>query len=135
MQNLKKSWLGKWHQEFSKFSSEHLKMSKLVFSWDSFVHKLTEVELTRCFRIDARNLMNFDSRTRKSQKFIFLMGYFWPHYIILELKKYRGVMFNCTQDWYKVWRKTGLCFQKLTLWIWQIFTRALESLETLSKNS
>ena len=31
------SWFGKWHEEFSKFSSEHLKMSKLVFSWDPFV--------------------------------------------------------------------------------------------------
>ena len=25
------------HEKFSKFSSEHLKMSKLVFSWDPFV--------------------------------------------------------------------------------------------------
>ena len=38
-------------------------------------------------------------------------------------------MFDCTQDWYKVWRKTGLCFHKLTWGIWQIFTRALESLQ------
>ena len=30
-------WFGKWHEEFSKFLSEHLKMSKLVFSWDPFV--------------------------------------------------------------------------------------------------
>ena len=39
MQNLKKNWLvvWKWHEEFGKFSSEHLKMSKLVFSWDPFV--------------------------------------------------------------------------------------------------
>ena len=58
-----------------------------------------------------------------------LVGCFWPNYIMLELKKYREVMFNCTQDWYKVWRKTGLRFQKLTWGIWQIFTRALESLQ------
>ena len=25
-----------WHEEFSKFLAEHLKMSKLVFSWDPF---------------------------------------------------------------------------------------------------
>ena len=42
------------------------------------------------------------------------MGCFWPNYIMLELKKYRGIMFDCTQDWFKVWRITGLCFQKLT---------------------
>ena len=57
------------------------------------------------------------------------MGCFWPNFIMFELKKYRGVMFDYTQDWYKIWRKTGLCFQKLTWGIWQIFTRALESLQ------
>ena len=65
----------------------------------------------------------------KVSKIYTLMGCFWPNYIMFELKKYRGVMFNCTQDWYKFWRKTGLCFQKLTWGIWQIFTRALESLQ------
>ena len=42
-------WFGKWHEECGKFSSEHLKVSKLVFSWDPFVqsrkcmsYKLTE---------------------------------------------------------------------------------------------
>ena len=29
-----------------------------------------------------------------------LMGCFWPKYIMFEHKKYRGVMFNGTQDWY-----------------------------------
>ena len=36
----------------------------------------------------------------------------WPKYIIFELRKYRGGMFNSTQGWYKVWRETDLCFQK-----------------------
>ena len=65
----------------------------------------------------------------KVSKIYTLMGCFWPNCIMLELKEYRGVMFNCTQDWYKIWRKTGLCFEKLTWGIWQIFTRALESLQ------
>ena len=30
-------WFGKWHKEISKFSSEPLKVSKLVLSWDHFV--------------------------------------------------------------------------------------------------
>ena len=58
----------------------------------------------------------------KISKVCTLMGW----YKMFQLKKYRGVMFDCTQDWYKVWRKTGLCFQKLT---WGIFTTALESLQ------
>ena len=28
---------GKWHEEFGKVSSEHLKVSELVHSWDPFV--------------------------------------------------------------------------------------------------
>ena len=30
-------WFGKWYEEFGKVSSEHLKVLKLVFSWDPFV--------------------------------------------------------------------------------------------------
>ena len=30
-------WIGKWHAKFGKFSSEHLKVSKFVLSWYSFV--------------------------------------------------------------------------------------------------
>ena len=69
------------------------------------------------------------TRELKVSKIYTLMGCFWKDYIVLELKKYRGVMFICTQDFYKAWWKTGLCFQKLTWGVWQIFTRALESLQ------
>ena len=83
-------WFGKWHEEFGKFSPEHLKVSKLGFWWDPFVQsrkgmtlKFTEElcvmtmkndakfeeELTCQFKIDMRNLTNFDPSTRKSQKF------------------------------------------------------------------
>ena len=41
-----------------------------------------------------------------------LMGSFWPRYITFEFRKYRGVMFDGTQDWYKIWRKTDLYFLK-----------------------
>ena len=41
-----------------------------------------------------------------------LMGRFWPNYIMFGLKKYRGVMFDGTEYWWKIWRKTDLCFQK-----------------------
>ena len=30
-------WFRKWHEEFGKISREHLKVSKLVLSWDPFV--------------------------------------------------------------------------------------------------
>ena len=69
-------------------------------------------ELTCLFKIDMRNLTNFDLSTRKSQKICTLMGCFWPKYVMFELKKYRKVMFNGTKYWFEIWRKTDLCFQK-----------------------
>ena len=48
----------------------------------------SEEKLTCHFKINIRNLMNFDSRTRKSQKFYTFMGCFWPNYIMFELKEY-----------------------------------------------
>ena len=48
----------------------------------------------------------------KISKICTLMGCFWPKYIMFELKKYRRVMFDGTEDWCKIWRKTDLYFLK-----------------------
>ena len=40
------------------------------------------------------------------------MSCLWPKYKMFELRVYRADMFDGTQDWYKVWRKTDLCFKK-----------------------
>ena len=40
-----------------------------------------------------------------------LLDCLWTMYIMLELKKYRGIMFNGTEDWFKIWRKTDLYFK------------------------
>ena len=48
---------------------------------------------------------------------------------MFELEKYRGVMFDGTEDWCKVWRKNWPALPKVTWEIWKIFTRALESLK------
>ena len=81
-----------WHEEFEKFSPEHLKISKLGLWWDSFVQSWKcmslrftgelrvmrmknganiEEELTSQFKTNMNNLANFDSSTQKSQKFAF----------------------------------------------------------------
>ena len=52
----------------------------------------SEEELTCCFKIDRTNLTNFDLSN------IHLMGCFWPKYIMFELKKYRGVIFQDTRE-------------------------------------
>ena len=65
---------------------------------------------------------NFWPKHSKVSKTCILMVSFWPKHIMFELKKYRAVMFDGTEDWSKIWRKTDLCFQKMTWAIWQTFT-------------
>ena len=47
----------------------------------------------------------------KVSKIFTLMCSFWAKYILLELKKYRGVIFHDTEEWYKIWRGIDLSFQ------------------------
>ena len=42
-----------------------------------------------------------------------LMGCLWPKHIMFDLKEYRGVMLGSTEYWWKIWRKTDFCSQKL----------------------
>ena len=58
-------------------------------------------------------------------KIFTLMRSFWAKYILFELKKYRGVFFDDTEERYKIWKKQG---------IWQILTWALESLKNVHLN-
>ena len=37
----------------------------------------------------------------KISKMCTSMGYFWPKYIMFELKKPRGIKFDCAEDWCK----------------------------------
>ena len=39
------------------------------------------------------------------------MGCFWAKYILLELKKYRRIIFYETEEGYKIWREIELSFQ------------------------
>ena len=82
--------LGKWHEKFSKFSPEHLEVPKLGLSSDPFVqsrkcmslkftgelcpkamknNEKSEEKLTCYFKIDIRNLTNFELSTQNPQKF------------------------------------------------------------------
>ena len=44
-------------------------------------------------------------------KIFTLMGLFWWKYKMFELSIYRGVMFNGTEDWRTIWRKTNSAFK------------------------
>ena len=123
-------WFEKWHEEFDKFSPEHLKVSKLGLWWDPFVQsrkcmssKFTEElclvtmkndskfeeELTCHLKIDMR-IWQILTRTLKNLKNLLFNWLLWPKHIMFELKKYRGFMLDGTKDWCKIRRKIGMCF-------------------------
>ena len=69
--------------------------------------------------LSFQNLHEFDEfwpGYLKVSKLCTLMDSFWPKCIMFELKKYRGVMFDGTEEWCKIWMKTKLCFQKWGIW-------------------
>ena len=72
----------------------------------------SEEEFTCHFKISIKKFDKFWFEHSKVLKIYTLMGCFWPKYIMFELKKYRGVIFNDTREWCKIWSKTDLWFGK-----------------------
>ena len=126
-------WFGKWYEEFNKFSPEHLKISKICTLMSCFWPKYIMFELKKYRGVifhDTREWCKiwrktdlwfgkwheefgkFSPEHSKISKICTLMSCFWPKYKMFELKKYRWVMFDGTEYWCKIWRKTDLCFQK-----------------------
>ena len=71
-----------------------------------------EEESTCQFKIDMRNLTNFD-RALKNLKNLHFNGLLLNKvYNVWAKKKYRGVMFDGTEYWCNIGRKTDLFFQK-----------------------
>ena len=102
------------------------KVQRSYLSWHWRVIQNSERNrLNVCFKIDMRTLINFDLSTWKFQKNFPLIGSFWVKYILFELKEYRGVTLKSDT---KFGDESACCF-KLTWGIWQIFTRALESVK------
>ena len=110
-------WFGKWHEEYGKFSPEQLEVSKVAYWWDPLIQsrksaslKSTEKlfvmtvkndakfveELTSHFKIDMRNLMNFDPCTWKS------------HFNVLLLSKVYIVWAKKVQRSYLSWNWRGI---------------------------
>ena len=65
----------------------------------------------------------------KVWKIFTLISSFCAKYTMFDLKKYRRVTFHETEEWCKIWKNIWLEVCKMTSGIWQIFTRALESLK------
>ena len=61
--------------------------------------------------IKVQNFRLLTAHVKFHQIFI-LIDSFSSKYIKFQLKMYRGVMSHDTEEWYKIWRKTNLLFQK-----------------------
>ena len=135
MQNLNKNWLVAWKitwriwQIFTRALESW--DSKLALLWGTFIPsrkcmnlKFTGESCVMTMKKDRKlekeltssrltcGFQQILTRAVENLKICTLMGCFWPKYIMLQLRKYRGVMFDCTQDGWKIWRKTNLFFQK-----------------------
>ena len=122
-----------WHEEFDKFWPERSKSSKRFILTGFFWAKGILFELRKyrwvifhdteewCkfwrgidlwFQNWHEEFDKFWPEHSKISKSFTLMGSFWGKYMIFELKKYRGVIFDSTEDWCKMWKKADLYFQK-----------------------
>ena len=70
-----------------------------------------EEKLNCQFKIDMRNLTIL-TRALKNLKNLYFNGLLLNRVYVWATKKYRGVMFDGTEYWCNIWRKTDLCFRK-----------------------
>ena len=122
-----------WHEEFDEVWPEHLKVSKIFILMCSFWAKYKWFELKKyrraifheteegykiwrginlSFKNWHKEFVKFWPEYSKISKIFTLMGSFWANYVLFELKKNRGVIFHVTEEWCKIWRKTGLLLGK-----------------------
>ena len=108
------------------FHQSNWKILKLGLWWDPFIRstkcmslQFTEELSVITMKYDAKFEEELTCRSKvrwgiwwistralkKVSKTCTLMGSFWTKYIMFELKNYRGVMFDGTEDWCKFWRK------------------------------
>ena len=138
MQNLKTNWLAVWKMAWGiwQILTRTLGSAKIgtfmgFFCSKKKMHKLKNYRGNMCN--DTEEWWNiwwgidwsFQSRHKEFDKFWLehskvskicsLMGCFWPKYIMLELKKYREVIFNDTRKWNKIWRGTEFPVFKIDL--------------------
>ena len=149
MQNLKKNWLVVWKitwgiwQIFTR-ALVSLKMGTLrgffcpklkIFELKIYKGVICHENEERCknWRGIDFSVQNwheqFDKfwfKHSKISKICTLMGCLWSQYIMFDLKKGKGVMFDSTEYWCKIWRKNWLLLSKMTWGIWKIFTRDLK---------
>ena len=128
MQSLTENWLlvpkVTWGIRWILLQTVALKICTLLcyFCWKDIIFELKkkyrevivitlkndvqfEEELTFALKNDMKNYTSFENI-----KICALVGSFWPKYIMFELKKYRRVMCDYTEDRCKLWREVTCSF-------------------------
>ena len=83
------------------------KVQKSYLSWHwRVIQNLERIDLW--FQNWHEEFDKFCPGQSKVSKSFTLMSSFWEKCIIFDLKKCRGLMFDSTKDWCKMWRKTDL---------------------------
>ena len=119
-----------WHEEFDEFWLRHSKVWKIFILMGSFRAKYILFELKNYRGVIFHGTEEWCKIWRGTdllfQNWHEEFGKFWPKhwkvkkklhfnefllskvYILVELKKYRGVIFHDNEEWCKIWRKTNL---------------------------
>ena len=137
-------------QEFGEFWSGYSKLSKIctligpfsaqyiIFDirkyWGAIFHGTEEYckiwrKTSLQFGTWHEDIGKFSSEHSKTSKMWTLMCCFWPKHSIFELKTYRGVIFDGTEYWCRIWSKTDLCFQKWYKEFGKFFWQILANLD------
>ena len=112
--------LEKQHKEFGIFSCE--KIWTLIGSFLSTAYKDLAGKIQK-FQKWHEVFGEFSSNHSKLPKFFFY-GLFCPKYMRFEVKKYIGVIFHETEQWWKMTWLIGLTFLR-ALKVWKIVQWAL----------
>ena len=122
-----------WYKEFEGFWTEHLKVSKMFILMGSFWEKYILLELKRyrgvifheneggskIWRGIDSSFQNWHKEHSKVSKIFTLICSFWANIWTEKVGSSLRVMQNLKINWLVTW--------KMAWRIWQIFTRALES--------
>ena len=133
MQNLKENWLVAWKMtknlvnfHASSRKSENLHFNGLILSktykvLDEKVQKSYISWYWRVMQSLKKNWLLVPKiagiwwiliRAVANLKICILTCYFYWKYVMLESKKWKEVRCHSTEEWYKIWRGTDLCFEK-----------------------
>ena len=124
----------KYFAKVSYFKVTLLYFFRFYVIWKKGAHQSAKFQLKTYREVMCHDTEEWRKIWKKKKKNLLLqkwqeLGEFWPKhwkvsktctligslcakYITFDLKKYRGVIFHDTEEWFKIWRSTDLWFGK-----------------------